>query len=243
MGSNVKRGAVAEKRPESAAKARIKRVHRILRDRICLLEYQPGQRLGEEDLAAEFGSSRTPIRRVLGWLEAEGLIERRHGVGTIVTEADPETFEQVYRLRLEIASLMGRLAPMNCGAPQLEALETHRRNCRKLARNPDPAQFVRLHMDFDLDVISMIGNAPLREITERLYFRTTRIWIWSILNTDEILKEIGSLERKIVDVSDALRVEDHVAVGDICRSHISMDLVHKRQLMIDEANETSAFPM
>ena len=243
MGSNVKQSAVAEKRPESAARERLKRVHRILRDRICLLDYLPGQRLGEEDLAAEFGSSRTPIRRVLGWLEAEGLIERRHGVGTIVTEADPETFDQVFRLRLEIASLMGRLAPMNCGTSQLDALETHRKNCRKLARNPDPAQFVRLHMDFDLDVISMIGNAPLREIAERLYFLTTRIWIRSILATDEIQKEIRGLERKIVDVTDALRVKDYVAVGDTCRSHIAMDLVHKRQLMMDEENEVSALPM
>ena len=82
--------AIASKKPETASKERFQRIHRALRDRICLLEYLPGQQLGEKELAEEFGTSRTPIRRVLGRLEAEGLIERRHGIGTIITEVHPD---------------------------------------------------------------------------------------------------------------------------------------------------------
>ena len=51
------------------ARDRFERLHAELRDRICLLEYAPGTRLSEEALAAEFGVSRTPLRRVLGRLE------------------------------------------------------------------------------------------------------------------------------------------------------------------------------
>ena len=36
-----------------------------MRRRICLLDYQPGTRLNERELAAEFGISRTPMRDVL----------------------------------------------------------------------------------------------------------------------------------------------------------------------------------
>ena len=56
----------------SGARQRFERIHRVLRDRICLLEYGPGARLSEVELAREFGISRTPVRRVLGRLEAEG---------------------------------------------------------------------------------------------------------------------------------------------------------------------------
>ncbi|MEZ5475956.1 MAG: GntR family transcriptional regulator [Thiolinea sp.] len=46
-----------------------------MRRRICLLDYPPNTRLREEDLASEFGVSRTPLRRVLGHLESEGLVK------------------------------------------------------------------------------------------------------------------------------------------------------------------------
>ena len=38
-------------RPLSMARERFERIYRTIRDRICLLEYQPGERLGEEELA------------------------------------------------------------------------------------------------------------------------------------------------------------------------------------------------
>jgi DNA-binding GntR family transcriptional regulator len=201
-----------------------------LRDRICLLEYAPGSRLGEVELANEFGTSRTPIRRVLGRLEAEGLVERRHGVGTIITDVDPASLEQVYRLRFELASLMGRLAPMNCGDRELAFLGHHLSRCEDLARRPEPVEFARLNMDFNVGLFSMIGNAPLREITERLYFQTTRIWIKSIPALD-IADEIRVFGRQIFDVIEALKVDDHGAVGDICRAHISMSFERMRRHM------------
>jgi DNA-binding GntR family transcriptional regulator len=45
----------------SDARARFLRLHGALRTRICLLDYPPGTRLSEEALAAEFGTSRTPL--------------------------------------------------------------------------------------------------------------------------------------------------------------------------------------
>ena len=220
-----------EARSSTAAKERFQRIHRILRDRICLLDYVPGFHLSEEELAHEFGTSRTPVRRVLGRLEAEGLVERRHGVGTIVTDVDLASLEQVYRLRLELASLMGRLAPLRCGDADLALLQTHLARCGSLGRLRDPIQFAKLNLDFNVALFSMIGSAPLREITERLYFQTTRIWIKSVPAMD-LEYEISCFERQIFDVIEALKVDDHSAVGDICRAHISMSferMKHHRQ--------------
>ncbi len=84
-----------------------------LRDRICLLDYPPGTKLSEEALAAEFGISRTPLRRVLGRLELQGLLVSVQGVGTIVTDADIEALSQVYQLRMELAEMIGRLSPVS----------------------------------------------------------------------------------------------------------------------------------
>src|SRR3546814_3282527 len=82
-----------------------------IRERICLLTYPPGTRLSEAALAAEFGVSRTPIRRVLAHLEAGGLVESRHGVGTVVTTIDLPRLREIYALRMRLAELIGELAP------------------------------------------------------------------------------------------------------------------------------------
>ena len=76
------------------ARDRFEKMYTVLRNRICLLDYPPGTRLAEEDLAAEFGTSRTPLRRVLVRLESEGLLQAVHGVGTFVTDVEIEEVEQ-----------------------------------------------------------------------------------------------------------------------------------------------------
>jgi DNA-binding GntR family transcriptional regulator len=87
----------------SVSRERFERIYKTIRDRICLLEYEPGARLAEEELAREFEVSRTPIRRVLARLEGEGLLESRHGVGTFVTDVDLDALGQVFQLRMELA--------------------------------------------------------------------------------------------------------------------------------------------
>ena len=48
--------------------------------------YQPGDRLpAEGELAKQFGISRPTLREAMGNLEGQGVILRRHGVGTFVT--------------------------------------------------------------------------------------------------------------------------------------------------------------
>ncbi len=64
-----------------------KRILEELRRSISSGKYKPGDRLpGEVDLGAQFGVSRLTIQRVLKELQIEGLVDRRAGSGTYVTE-------------------------------------------------------------------------------------------------------------------------------------------------------------
>jgi GntR family transcriptional regulator len=57
----------------------------VLRDGIVQGTYTPGTALPkEESLVALFGVARATVRRALADLEAEGLVQRRHGTGTFV---------------------------------------------------------------------------------------------------------------------------------------------------------------
>jgi DNA-binding GntR family transcriptional regulator len=96
-----------EEQPKSTF--RYKAIYNEIRDRICLLQYPPGMMLSENQLASEFGVSRTPIRRVLQRLEFEGLVVSKQGIGTLVTIVDLQYLKEVYALRLKLSELAGEL--------------------------------------------------------------------------------------------------------------------------------------
>ena len=210
-------------RPLSMSRERFERIYKTIRDRICLLEYQPGERLGEEELAREFHVSRTPIRRVLSKLESEGLLESRHGVGTFVTDVDIDSLAQVFQLRMELAELLGKLDPSPRSESDLARVRALVVRCDKLLKKPDPKAYARLNMDFFQELGAMVGNAPLREISERLYYLTTRIWLKSVPHLN-LPDEITVFRREMADILQAMEVGDLEAVGHIRRSHISMSV-------------------
>jgi DNA-binding GntR family transcriptional regulator len=210
-------------RPLSMSRERFERIYKSIRDRICLLEHQPGERLGEEELAREFHVSRTPIRRVLSKLESEGLLESRHGVGTFVTDVDIDSLAQVFQLRMELAELLGKLDPIPRGEDDLARVRALLVRCDKLLKKPDPKAYARLNMDFFQELGAMVGNAPLREISERLYYLTTRIWLKSVPHLN-LPDEITVFRREMADILQAMEVGDLEAVGHIRRSHISMSV-------------------
>ena len=210
-------------RPLSMSRERFERIYKTIRDRICLLEYQPGERLGEEELAREFHVSRTPIRRVLSKLESEGLLESRHGVGTFVTDVDIDSLAQVFQLRMELAELLGKLDPIPRSESDLARVRGLLVRCDKLLKKPDPKAYARLNMVFFQELGAMVGNAPLREISERLYYLTTRIWLKSVPHLN-LPDEITVFRREMADILQAMEVGDLEAVGHIRRSHISMSV-------------------
>ncbi|HTZ79751.1 MAG TPA: GntR family transcriptional regulator [Stellaceae bacterium] len=214
-------------RPKSLSRERFERIYNTIRDRVCLLDYEPGARLAEEDLAHEFGVSRTPIRRVLSRLEAEGLLQSRHGVGTFVTDVDIGALTQVYKLRMALAELIGQLEPLPRSAQDIARVRALLARCDALGGALSPRDFGRLNMDFAQELFAMTGNRPLREISERLYYLTHRVWLKSVPRLN-LRDEVAVFRREIADILAAMEIGDLEAVGHIRRSHISMSFNRMR---------------
>ena len=204
-----------------SAKERAERIYRILRDRICLIDYPPGSRLSEEELAQEFSISRTPLRRVLARLESEGLVESIHGVGTIVTDVDLEELAQVYMLRTELALLVGRLSPIPRSAEDLDRIRDLIARCDEAICKPDQRTFLHLNMEFFHEVTAISGNQPLREISERLYFQVSRV-VLKLMPRLGLAAEFLAFRREMEDVLAAAETGDWEAIGHLRRAHISM---------------------
>lgn len=214
----------------STSRERFDRIYSAIREKICLLEYRPGALLSEDELAQQFGVSRTPLRRVLSRLEAEGLVESQHGVGTIVTDFDDDTLKEVYQFRLELASLVGRLTPLARSEADLARMRTLAARGKRLAAAPSLTEFARLNLDYSLELTSMIGNRPLKETVQRLFFLAIRIWI-KTLAEDRLKTEAGIFREEIEDVLKALELGDLESVGYLHRTHLSMSFARLRQYL------------
>ena len=75
------------------------RVSEAIRTKIRKNEYQPGDRIVEQELAAEFGVSRGPIREALRELENEGIVRYSRNVGCSVRKVTVKGLYELYLMR------------------------------------------------------------------------------------------------------------------------------------------------
>lgn len=87
-----------------------------LRQAIFSGKFTPGQRLVEEQLAAELGVSRNPVGEALRVLQAEGLVEINPRRGATVTRISDEEAREIVELRASLEGLCARLATRRCNA-------------------------------------------------------------------------------------------------------------------------------
>lgn len=210
-----------------------------LRDRICLLDYPPGTVLSENKLAAEFGISRTPIRRVLHALEFDGLVESKQALGTIVTSLDLRELKQVYALRLKLIDLVAELPPGPLRDRDADLLETLEQRARALRDGEaQPRALGALYQAFHRELGRSSANRPLREITDRLFHQTSRVWL-QLLPEMAWEREVDAIVEEIHAVRDALVARDLRRVAEIRRHHFQaclrrMNAVLAGQDLVDE---------
>src|ERR1700712_2718044 len=70
-----------------------------LRDEILRGALKPGEKIIEEQLCADFGISRAPLREALRLLAQQGLVEHLPRRGSRVTEWSPTDVLQLFALR------------------------------------------------------------------------------------------------------------------------------------------------
>jgi DNA-binding GntR family transcriptional regulator len=208
------------------------RIYKAIRERISLLIYSPGTVLSENELAEEFQVSRTPIRRVLQKLNYEGLTEVRNGVGTIVKDIDLKTMKEIYELRMHLAELMGTLSPQKISATDLASMQALL-EVNKALKNQDFEAYARLCNSLEEVVVSMIGSTPLREITDILYYRVSRIWFTFLpsLNWHEV---VANQEAEITGMLGAMQRQDLASVGKIRRVYLQEILTQVSKYLTDQ---------
>jgi DNA-binding GntR family transcriptional regulator len=89
-----------------------------LRAAIVSSELRPGQRVGQEEVAAAIGVSVAPVREALRTLQQDGQVTYLPRRGYFVTELAIEDLEQIYELRQLLEARAARRALRRRSAPR-----------------------------------------------------------------------------------------------------------------------------
>jgi DNA-binding GntR family transcriptional regulator len=201
-------------------KERVDSIHNTLRERICLLTYPPGSLLREVQLAEEFHCSRTPIREAIKRLEFEGLAFSKNGVGTLVTEANYNSLEDVYEMRLKVAELMGSMGQSQCTEQQIAQLKSLRADADDLIESDLNFELLaKINHNLHYVIGELIKNKALLQLYHLYYFQTTRVWYQKM--SEFWGDEIKALRDELDELISAVSRNDITAVGYIKRNYIS----------------------
>lgn len=208
-------------------------IHIVLRDRICYREYLPGTLLRENELAAEFSVSRTPVREALQRLQHLGMIESRIGVGTMVTKLSANELGELYEMRLKACELIGVMNPCEITPKNVKIMTGLIDRAVANAVSFNVRTYFEINHQAHFELNKIIGNQALRHIIDQLYFRIASAWFGiAEMSPDDVAAD---LVRELTELSWAMMENDPVAVGYIQRNHIAAGLRRVRlQYRVDK---------
>ncbi len=191
----------------------------LLREAIISGKLQPGDRLGQDELCAEFGVSQAPVREALRKLEADGLVEHRPNRGVFVLGLSRDELLSVVapmRVLLETYAIDKVLSTDRDA--YIRALEDLLDDMRKAAAARDLAKVNDLDVAFHDLAIQMCGQPNIlqlwRSIMPRLRAEFTRLAprhsMSDIISEHEaILAAVRSRSRRKIQAE----LHEHAVVG------------------------------
>lgn len=134
------------RRPPTAQEAVLAEVRR----RILVGDLPSGAALRQQDLAADLGVSRVPLREALRMLESEGLVEYSAHRGYRVVALSLADLEEIYRLRSLIEDDLAQRATGAASPQEVAEVRAAHRDLAALegSARPDPAALAAANRRF-----------------------------------------------------------------------------------------------
>ena len=151
----------------------VEEVARSLRELILQGEFEPGERLIEEQLSERFGVSRPPVREALRMLSQDGLIVARPRRGYTVVTLTKRDVEEIYSLRFSLERMAVELALPVTDPKALDPLEAAVERMRDPRVQQNRVAMVEANADFHRSLVALPHHGRLIEAYHRLNLQLT----------------------------------------------------------------------
>lgn len=217
--------------------------------------FRPGQALMTNDLSAEIGVSRTPVRDALRQLEADGLVIIRAHRGASVKSMEFKEYREMCGMRLALETYAASEAAENRTGEELremkQALEAMRVLTERLAAAPEAdksmiEQLRREDVRFHIGIITAAKNELLKKEVLRLHI-ISRVVAGPLPGSGSSAAEKPAKDahRKEVQVShdeifQAIERADALAAGTAMRRHIQ-DIIDSNMRLMSGSRSVPAY--
>lgn len=206
---------------ESAPRPAVADIYNELRERICLLDLEPGARLREEPLAAEFGVSRTPVRAALARLEHERLVESTPGSGATVAVIDTKEIRDVWAVRMKIADLVADFVRLPAPPAAIDELRTIVTETEVVRESRDTRALGALYNRYHDVVLTVYTSRTLRRIHDQLFHLTARVWLQFLPEMD-LDHEIDVMLEEVVATIEAMQGRSGQRLAEVRTAHMKL---------------------
>lgn len=173
--------------------------------------YAPGRRVMEQEVSAEFGVSRGPVREALRLLEKDGLVTILPRRGAQVTQLSIAEVREIFDIRAALNGLRDRqIAEGPDRAQSLPALEHAVERLAQLARRRgDADEYVETVFELNQLLNDSVPNRRLRAILSSLAMQTLRYSRLGLSTPERRLQSVGNWQRlvKAVREGDGLEAQ------------------------------------
>jgi DNA-binding GntR family transcriptional regulator len=97
--------------------------YEYLRGKILSGELLPQSRIKEQEVAAQLGISRTPVREALARLESEGLVQSSPRRGAVVRQVELDEIDETYEIRAALERLVAKRACERATEAEIEEMD------------------------------------------------------------------------------------------------------------------------
>jgi len=190
------------------------RIYQAIKEKIIWLEYRPESVLNLSDLAESFGTSRTPIKEVLIFLQAEGWVLRT-GSHFMVTPLSLNRIKEITEIRsaLEIQAYLW--AMQRISAEELVTLTHLEREIGGIKGEVSNRRLIELDSRFHQILYTASRNTQAAQLLENLLAQYLRFWL-------SIPREIDvpSFFRETKGMIKAVKARDEKALKSASEEHI-----------------------
>ena len=153
------------------------RAYRALREEIVGGVLPAGTVLGEVELAARLGVSRTPVREALSRLMADGLVNGGSGRGLEVAEFSTDQIAELYELRQALEVHAAKIAAVKRDPAVFEALKERFEHAGELLEHGSEGihQYYEVIADFDDAIDATIDNVYLVNALRNVRTHSARV--------------------------------------------------------------------
>lgn len=184
----------------------------VLKEMIANHRFKPGTRINVEQLAKEFGVSRTPVWEAVRRLEQEGLVVNIPNRGVFMAVLTPEMAIDLYEVRAVLEDLSGRLAAQKIETQTLKEMERCLEKQKIVIEKQDLIGYSRLDFEFHAAVYQSCGNPYLQEFLQAIKNKMRPI----LMHIEPILPRLYQDHQEILE---ALKARDPIRTGTVLREH------------------------